>query len=380
LGWSNAAPKLTTDTIVFFLSTFIASFFLGIHYQNKNRLGKNHYCILCDNPEEKKQFSKVHIWCIGIILIGYLIEFIHHGGIPFFLILTHKSGYVGFGIPVVGVLIHTFANFYAIVSFYKFICSKNKYHLMHTFIVLLMFLMKYDRGSIIMTCVALVFVFLQTRKKISKKLIVVVIVLAIVSLYIFGLLGNLRSFGGDKYAFSRISNASEGFTNSFIPSEFLWTYMYISFGFSNFQYNVDLFRAGTGTFLDFIIKCILPDFISKRLPATNDINLGKLIIQNFNVTTIYTDPYVILGWLGPVLMFLYSILMFVVFDKLIPKYSRYHIPGKAVLFTIVVFNTFTNLWIFSGFSFMLVYFVIAHWLTRNHYIRTVRLLKYEGLK
>ena len=362
LGWSTLFPPISIQVKLFFCITFFISllFAYPINLFNKD--------ILFEIPN-----SSLNVKILVFITLGYILEFFYNKGVPLFLLLFGKDvNYVAFGIPTFHVLLHTFTSFYGIYIFHQFLSTKEKPLLIFTLYTMVPHILIINRGAVFIMLIAMLFVFLFSIKNIKIINIIGLFVVFIIVLYFFGLLGNKRSFAGDNLSFPNATNVTDRYLESKIPKEYYWTYVYMASPLANFQYNVDSKRINANIFdyLLIIRNELIPDFISKRLPDLNiNNNIEKqpdLIVPFLNVSTVFTSAYTMIGWMGPFIIYFYGVILIYIFIFIVPKSSKYYITGFSILLTIMVFNTFTNMWNFSGLSFQLVYPVLGTWLNRKY--------------
>ena len=351
LGWSEAFPKISLSVKIFFGVTFLLSLFLAYPINIRNKT----ICFKIPTSSLNK------IILIGITL-GYAVEFAYNGGIPIVLILQGADyDYVSFGIPTFHVFLHTFTSFYGIYLFHQFLSSKNKKLLLYTLYTFIPHILIFNRGSLLMVFVSLLFVFLLSIDRLKLKYLLGVLVIALFVLYYFGHLGNLRSAGGDNTYIPKVSQASEQFLSGKIPNEYFWGYAYIASPMANFQHNVNIVSP-VPTFsnsLCFARSQLVFDFISKRLPGTCTVPNKERALSHFTVSTAFTESYCYIGWAGPVLLFLFGSFVAFFYLMILPRSSKYYVSALAILLTIFMFNTFDNMWIFSGLSFQLVYPILG---------------------
>ena len=313
-------------------------------------------------------------WITYAILFGYLIEFLYHGNFPLLAILTNTSlSYHEFGIPTFHVFLVTFNSFFSILLFQVILSRpENRRKTILLFILTLVpSLLIMNRGMLVIMLISCVFVYLiKYQRKITIRKIAGLSVLVVISLYLFGVVGNMRVNNSyntgtsmfDNKLFLQIGGATDDFKDSIIPKEFFWPYIYISSPLANlqetinnFEYEEDITLSDT---FDFSVTQILPDFLSKRIIGLYEIVIpnGMQITPELNVSTAFSQSYVILGWVGVSLLTMFMFI-FALFYILMLKSldSDYFIVGVAILNSIFVFNTFSNMFAFTGLSFQLVY-------------------------
>ncbi|MFD2571262.1 hypothetical protein ACFSUS_11505 [Spirosoma soli] len=347
-GWSEIYPTLTADVSIFLISSFMIALYLG-----KKISYKIEYKKITGSDASKS--------IIMLIILSYIVEFTYNKGIPIFLLFSGADlAYMDFGIPTFHVILHTFTCFYTVYTFHQYTSTKDNRLLLFVIILLLPNILIVNRGALIMTLTACLIVYLFSIGKVLLSRVVVLLISACIFFYGFGYLGNARSFNGDPYAFLRLTKATDNYTESLIPKEYYWFYIYASSPFANFQ-NATLtsvkHRYDVGTFITWEL---LPDFISKRIvPMEADYDgLNRLdysINPILTVGSIYFEPYIRLGWYGPILVFLFYVTFVYFYIKTFPRHSKYFTSGLAILCVISVFNMFENMINFSGLSFQMLF-------------------------
>lgn len=319
----------------------------------------------------KKTYSQTKpsliLKCAYILLFFYLFEFLIEGDIPLFSKLMGRAGvhYMEFGIPLMHGILISFNSFLLAHTFSTYLSTKNKRLLRVYFLLYLPALLFLSRSILMLGLLTSVFIYIHYSRRIRFKNQVKLLVLGVVSLYMFGVLGNLRS-GGD-YIYVQ-SQATEEFMESKIPKEFYWTYLYVASPLANFQNTVDKTNRKEKDFLGFIFYENFPQIISKNLGGPLNVQQRDLIriVPWLTVGTTYAKSISYLGWWGPYLLFIFNLfiyLLFIVF--LVPRSSNYHITGLSIVSVIILLNIFTNMLIVTGISFQLAYCVIFAFFERK---------------
>lgn len=347
-GWSEIYPALTTAVTVFLVSSFAISIYVGKKIEKK---------IFYESIPN----ASMNFYVVVIIMLSYILEFLYNGGIPILLILGGADVYyMDFGIPTFHVILHTFTGFYTIYVFHQYTSSKSKKTLLLFFVLLTPNVLIVNRGALIMTLTACMIIYLFSIKKVLINSVFSLIFGATVLFYGFGYLGNARSFNGDPTAFLKFTKATDSFTDGLIPKEYYWFYIYASSPFANFQNATITSKSHRYDIASFITWELLPDFVSKRIiPMEADLDGANRLDYSINpiltVGSIYFEPYIRLGWSGPIIVFLFYVTIMYIYIMSIPKKSKYFISGIAILSVMSIFNTFENMINFSGLSFQLIF-------------------------
>lgn len=204
------------------------------------------------------------------------------------------------------------------------------------------------------------FVYLLSLKTVSPKVVTFLTILILGILFVFGIFGNLRITSGTTTSSEymlKISEATPEFTESVIPKPYIWTYMYVSSPMANLQNTVILSNPYQRSAKSFFIHELFPDFIAKRIGARLGIERSDVprIANWLTVSTFYARPYAFMGWAGMWIMFSLMCLVNVFYLFFIPTKSRYYVTGLAILNSIVLFNTFDNMYSVTGLVFQLFY-------------------------
>lgn len=362
LNWSDLYPEISTAMIVFFAITF---FCFGV-----SGLAINYLKLI------QRTYSQTSTLLITrsafVLLFFYFLEFIIEGDIPLLSKLAGRAGvhYMEFGIPLLHGILISFNSFLIAHTFSTYLSTKNKLLLKTYFLLYIPALLFFSRSILMLGLLTSVFIYIHYSKKLRFGNQVKLIVLGGVALYLFGVLGNLRS-GGD-YIYEQ-SKATEKFMESSIPKEFYWTYLYVASPLANFQNTVNKTKKVEKDFVGFIFYENLPQIISKNFGSTFNIPQRDLVrlIPWLTVGTTYAKSISYLGWLGPYLLFILNLLVYLLIIMfMVPKRSNYHITTISILSVIILLNIFANMLVVTGISFQLAYCIIFAFFERKKFVVT----------
>lgn len=362
-GWSSLFPTLEPSLLIFLVCSILVSLLIGRTFAKRQ--------IITFNKVEYKSGLNLITYSI---LVGYGIEYLYHGDFPLLAILTKTPlSYAEFGIPTFHVFLVTFNSFFSIYLFQTILSEKKrrKKTIVLFILTLIPFLLILNRGMLAIVLMSCVFVYLiKYQSKITLRKITGLAILAVFCLYLFGLAGNMRTNSAnhtntslfDNSMILQIGGATSEFKESVIPKEFFWTYIYMSSPLANLQQTIEKneFKKDISLSDSFVFTMtqILPDFISKRINKAYEIEIPNpiQIAYELNVSTALAQPYLILGWVGITLFTIFSFVFAFVYILLLKRLnSEYFVVGAALINSIFVFNTFSNMFVFTGLSFQLVY-------------------------
>ncbi len=353
LGWSELYPDLSVPLVGFLLLTFLVSFFFGVLIHVLRRI----------EYREIQWSANTNIYLI-LVWLGYGLEFVYNRGIPILMLLSGKKyDYTLFGIPTFHVFLVTFGSFVSIYMFHQLCSEFTKRRLALFLFSLVPPILIINRGMLLMILTSCLFVYLLSLKRASARNLIVIAILVLVVFFLFGIMGNFRQNDGKNTSSEIIletAKATESFKQSIVPKPYIWPYIYISSPLANLENNIEKAENLESHWIEFVNFEILPDFISKRTAKIFSLTRKspKLIAPWLTVATIYTNPYLYLGWIGLVLIYGYFLITSLIYFLVLRKSSKYYVTGLAILNTVVLFNTFDNMYYFSGLSLQLIYPVV----------------------
>ncbi|MGY2876239.1 hypothetical protein ACVW00_003429 [Marmoricola sp. URHA0025 HA25] len=295
------------------------------------------------------------------IVASFLVQFLAVGQVPFVDVVLRGSTfeYGNFPqLPVVGVLLTTFAMFYATVVAYRFALARGKairLAFAAQFVAIeLMFLLLLSRGAMILSFLA-AGIIVGSCVTFSLPRIIRGVFLAILVAYAFGGVGNLRE--GDKFSDNehivRLAHLTSEYPD-WMPHQFVWTYMYAVSPLGNLNYAVT-YQSPLNDLGSTVVN-LIPDFATKRLfpdfnPQTPD------VASYFNVSTGFASAWKFNGFLGLWITF-FALLALVTVAAMASKGDWVRV-ALALGGSMVAFMFFHNTLSYSGVSFALAYPVLG---------------------
>lgn len=365
---SNILIKLSITTILFLMITIIFSFLIGYKLKEKYKFKK------LDNLQSNHSFKIVLL----IVLLNS-IEFIYCKQIPLFSVILGKARYAEYtGIPTIHVIIVTFTMFYAIYMAYLYLAVKQKRYMINFGILLGILVLLLSRSLIFIVLMAVIVMYFSTIK-FNNKNIIIFSILIILGMWAFSILGNLRSgVAWNDYSF--INTVGEIKENGWFPNVFNWIYLYITTPLANLEFNIQqvepLYNLKQGIFNNFI-----PDFISKRIISETTEVL--LINPAFTVSTAFAQIHNSFGLIGMYLLFGFYSLINISYIYIVNEENRFYTLGISCLTTMMMLTFFVNSYMYSGWSFILVFpiiYVIYSELDKRYQINNFIFQRFKRLK
>jgi hypothetical protein len=358
LGWSELYPTLSFSLLFFLIGTIAAHAFFVKVWLRKPLIQRAEILEATISP-----------WLVTAFLYAlWSIDFIYEGGIPLFKVLLNiPFDYKKFGFPSTHVLAVTFSSFYSVYLFRRFLAAKDKMILLLYLVNMAASILIYSRAMFFFNLASSAFLFLLSVEKIPYRKIALIVPVALVLFYLFGVAGTMRvSFEArSKYdcnLFLESAGATQSFRQSPVPKEFYWSYFYISSPVANLQLNVSSFNVPSITIariLEYINNELFFESASKRINKLFGVEREKehLIREQFNVSTVYSRSYSYLGWIGLIAMAT-TILLIPLFYRWLLRNSPYALEGIAILCTAFLFMSYDNTVRLMATGFQLVYPII----------------------
>jgi len=350
LDYSDLYPPLQPSLVYFLLATCVICVCLAFAVGTIEDT--------CRYGRESLQF---HLAVFLILTALFSAECIYSGGVPLLAAVAGgDSDYQTFGIPTLNVAFIGFSLFYSVYWLDLYLLKNGRIFLALSLLAGSTSILIVHRGGLIITFVAAVFVYLQ-RRGLERKLIISFAAVVGALLWGFGLLGDLRTHGltGESLILD-IGKASDKFLDSNIPTEFFWPYLYISSPLSNLQLNVSDRVANDKPALYLTLE-LLPDFVSKRLvrddamPAT----IPLRVTEQLTVSTMYGRSFLLMGWLGICLSFMYFLIIALVCLSLL-RGSKYFIATSSILSSLGLLNIFDNMYLSAGGITLVLAALVLH--------------------
>ncbi|WP_369765652.1 O-antigen polymerase [Flavobacterium sp. WC2429] len=348
LGWSNYYNNLSVKLVSFFVVTFFLSFLGGYILETKNR-----------NKFKKIQTSDYNLIMLLFLWGGYILEFLYSGGIPLVLVLKGSFGnYKDFtGIPTFHVILASYTIFLGVYFYHQFVSTNNnKKLLLFLILSILPNLLVLNRGAIMITLISGLIIYLMKQYIVRINKIIKIVLGILIVLFLFGQLGNMRnelSADSKEYILS-LGGATDEFIYGNVPFEYYWGYLYIASPLGNLDNIINTYDPKFDIYnVPNLMFEFTPDFISNRLRSifndgeVEDIS-SYLVVESLNAPTVYFRSYFLLGWAGIWAMFIFSMFSTICYLFILPTSGKYYLTGLGILTSIIILNTFSNMWVSSG--------------------------------
>lgn len=349
--WSNLLPPLSGGVVCFFSGSFILSFFFYKSFPI------NDFELEIDVSLFRKKIKT----CAIVLLFLYGLEIIAAGGtFPLLSIVTGNTNYGNnFGLPFIHVFIYVVGSLFSSICFISFLISKNKKFLFFCLFFQFPGILTFTRSYIMFNLFVCVLIFISTikvRRENFFKYFLVFSLLLLVTLFLFGVLGEIRNLPGQKSYFdgfyiSSISYPTDSFKNSKISPLFLWAYCYLTTPLSNLLCSMENFKEIYFPDINWVFFHLIPDMVKKRVfHPWETLNSESLVVSYFNVSSVYSSLGARLGIWGLIIANIEAFCLIFVTINLAKRKSIFSFLSLIYLSTIVVFNMFSNMYEHMGLA------------------------------
>lgn len=354
--WSAFNKPMSIGMTIFLLLTISISLVVGTLRKGKLKFKR------INNFKYKSGLTK-------IMVAFFLMDFLYAGEVPFITIaIRHSSQYMNYqGIPMLHVFIVAAGALYSIYLFYLYLNETNKKKKKRVgidFLILLsMFLLMFYRGMIIMigySCLIML-IAVKSSRIFNRKNIFRAIPVVLICLFLFGVLGNIRSGlqWNDNSLIEQMGRYNDNYP-AFLPKEYMWSYSYITSPLANLN-NSTINESINYLDIQEFIYSVIPDFISKRLQGTDTTlsrELYNLMAEYFNASTGFIESYYAGSYLA---MYIYFFIEMIVIESCLYlcKGTKYYTVALAVANLIVAFTFFNNTLTYSALSLQLALIIIV---------------------
>ncbi|MFJ7796606.1 O-antigen polymerase [Pseudomonas sp. NPDC096950] len=274
----------------------------------------------------------------GIWIVGTVFEVYYSGGVPLYWRLAGIDKlYTEFGVPSLHGVMN--ACYLQMLSMATYLSIKTKSKTLALVIAALLFwpVLMLGRGILLSGLIQIVCVSLLLTK-ISYKKIFALLIVALSVVVVFGYLGDMRQTSNP---FSYLVSGRSAEVFDALPSGFLWFYVYLTAGLSNFFHNIDIVNPAWS--VSYSMSNMLPSVVKAffGLDARND--LFEFVDRNLNTSTIYAGFVSDVGAFGGfVFVALIQLVCCFVYNTSL-KGRPWGIFAYSVAFQILVFSIFYDM-------------------------------------
>jgi hypothetical protein len=344
---------------MFILTTILIMFCLGGIFKRKSP-------IKWVNIDYNSKVSKITF----ILLFFHIVNILYAGYIPLLEILLRR----GFnysqefvGIPFIQTFLLSSTSFFTTYLYHMYLSEKKKKILLLIIINLIPLALVFYRSLIVITLMNCVWLKLFKIKKIGVKYVFALTIFFLIAGYIFGVSGDIRTSNqvgifddSSSEIIMQMGGASQKFRDSIIPKPYYWVYLYSTSSLANFQSITETYNnqeVNINTFAEFINSEILYSMISERINVLYNKNRVPLSLNSpaLTVSSVYGRSYYYLGWLGPLLMFQFILVLSVIYHIYVKKMREYFLICLSILNTLIFMNVFSNMIVWTTLSIQLLF-------------------------
>jgi oligosaccharide repeat unit polymerase len=338
----NEAYKFFFIATFFFLAGYIFPF---IFYKKINISTK----IFRPQNEnyEKLLFKYFYFW-----IIISVIEIIYSKGIPIIWLFTGSSKtYFEFGIPSIHGLMNALELVLGLSSYYFYRLTKKRKFLVLTVTFVIWNLCLITRQVIVVLLLEIFFIYFYLAKD-KWRLIINLLISFFTFVIFFGIVGDLRTGAENFYL---LAQPSDNWV-AWLPSGFLWVYIYITTPLNNLLYNFTVPVTNFQFLFPNSLSLLFPSVIRNIIYSSDNTAVtGDLVTQAFNVSSAFVAPYQDMGYYGICLFSLFagSFTNIVWWKKGICR-----IFFRAIIVQILILSIFFNHFFYLPVVFQFIWVII----------------------
>lgn len=309
----------------------------------------------------------VFVW-----LLGSSFEVYWSGGLPLLWRLVDSERlYTEFGVPSFHGVMNAFYLHIVTVSFYLYVRSRGRGFLFFAVILLCWPVLMLGRGILLSAIIQMACVYFYFNR-LSPSRLFFLLVLVVSVVFIFGVIGDMRQ---EVNPFSYLVDQRYDWVFDNLPSGFLWFYVYLTAGLSNFFANIESLSTNF-QFGGYAFSNLIPTFLREllRLDPRNDV--VEFVDANLNTSTIYAGFISDFGALGGI--FLVTVVQFFccLSYSLLVKGNHWGVFAYPVCFQVLVFSIFYDMFFLLPTIFQLVICFVLYVYLKSPFL----LFNRKGLK
>lgn len=307
LGWSDFCINLDYSLKVFLVLSVAISIVLGFIYRNKFKYkGLEHT-------------DKIHVKKAGTIFVfvAAIIEFIYQKGIPLYSVISGETLYGEMkGVPILHTILVNIILIYSPYLFYIYLETKQKSYLLQSLLIMSVSLLMFHKGVLAFNIFIIINLAIAKGNEkynlITRKNILVAMIVVIFLLYLNGGLTNLRSgiSWNDNSLAQSVCRINKKWP-SWIPLHYSWGYTYFISPLSNLSLNISYHKASAD--FDALLLSVLPQLFVKRVFVSSSVTEGIFLYTPIlNACTGFIESVISYGYIGLWFYFIYFFI-FVIF-------------------------------------------------------------------
>ena len=314
-----------------------------------------------DNVFQENVFISARLKKIlKIWLFFTLVEIAYFRGLPLLSIMGlggNSGAYTEWGIPslhgFLNAMIITLSNYF----FYFYLKNKEKKYLFIYILCVLWPILLITRQMLMSMVVQAAFIYILSNN-IKTTSVLKVILAGLGVVYLFGLVGDLRSGGN---SFIELVQPSPDYP-SWLPSGVLWVYVYMVSPLNNVNFN--LYKYPDFNFDPTpLISPLFPSFIREKIfTSSNNFNF-QLVNDNLNVSTMFPSYLTAFGYYGSLIFyFILGLLICFIYFKFRSKNANV----KWLFILVVIFhNLIFSVFVDFFFNLVFIFQFVLHFYISN---------------
>ena len=302
-----------------------------------------------NNMNEKYEINEIKIKIRQLLylwIFGTIVEIYVSGGLPIFWLYSgSEKNYMDFGISSIHGFLNSLISSIAISSLWLFLKAGEKKYLLLGFLAIIWAIFAVARQLIILNLIQILVLYFLIRG-LSWRMMLVGFISITIAILFFGVMGDSRSGSSAIASIAYVENYP-----NWLPSGFLWVYIYMTSPLNNLLYTVEQFPNSLNLGVANTFSSLIPTMLRTRI-FPEGIDFVPLVSEQLNMSSAYYGPFRDLGISG---VMLYSFLLCLVSCFYWYKNKENSLLFYAVLAQCIVGSIFYNSLFFLPSIFQLVW-------------------------
>ena len=286
---------------------------------------------------------------MGLWIIGSVVDIVYSNGVPIlWALMGSDKNYTHFGIPSFHGIVNALYLFSITGIFIEYLVTKNKKKLVFVFLLACWPVVMLGRGILLTALIQMLGAYFILTN-LNMKRISILILFALISIVLFGIIGDIRDIPNQ---FQHLLSGENISLFEKLPSGFLWAYIYVTTGINNVAANIQTIQPLYE--IHYSIINLLPSIVRTQIEGYMlNASLLDLVDPALNTSSFYSGYISDFGFWGGVvgcalLQLCATFFFFKAKAGIVPAIMAY-----AIFFQCLIFSIFYDLFLLLPYLFQL---------------------------
>lgn len=325
---------------LFLSATIIVMLISGFRLRRTNRLPQKADYNAIFNGHTLSYITKKANGLFWFWVLGNIVTVILQGGFPLlWLVLRIPKTYADYGIPTFNGFLNSLFYICGLIYFITLFKDRNKRNISRFAILVSFPILTINRALFLVLVLQCVGLFILINK-IKVKTLLKIVALALIIIIGFGMIGDMR-LGENKHIIRDLVSEEYNDIQQYIPSGFIWVYLYATGTIDNLNYNIEDIKAIGYPY--YTVQPLIPSVLRTMIYGNVDyehsysLNMSNTMFNTFSWLANYIRDFGLVATIF--IIFLYGCL----FKKVQTRARRGNIKYVflyPIMFMVVVLSIF----------------------------------------